>query len=314
MQNDKFKKRVLFIGIPDMAYGCLELLCRAGVNIVGVIGPKKHHSTYQQFKGFVDSLKLNLIDYESLKSEDLLTKIKNLNIDIAVVASFNAKIPEEFISSIKDGILNQHPSLLPNYRGGNPYSHVIINGEKETGITIHFMSPEFDEGDIIYQEKCPIEPNETMGTIFAKTNRQSAYALLKVLSQYEKDGFLPRKPQPDGDFVQAPNINTNDSFIDFRKSAVEIERFVRALNPYINALSVFRDNYVKIHKVSVCDDVISDEYNVGDIYKIKDNKIYIKTSKGAIVPEVLQFAAFFIGDVKDFIDIVNPKIGEHFGF
>lgn len=314
MKSNKFKKRVLFIGIPDMAFGTLDLLHNAGVNIVGVIGPEKGHSTYMQFKNFVNNLKLNLIDYESINSPKLLKTLKDLNIDIGVVASFNLKIPDEFIACIKDGILNQHPSLLPEYRGGNPYSYVIINGEKETGITIHYMSSEFDQGDIVYQEKCIIEPNETMGTIFAKTNRISSCALLKVLERYEKDSNLPRKPQPNGNFKYAPNIKTRDSFVDYNKTAVEIERFVRALNPYINALSTFRYNYVKLHKVTVVDEDISDKFNVGDIYNIKDDKIYIKTAKGGIIPEVLQYGAFFTSNCSDFINLVKPKIGEHFGF
>ena len=175
------------------------------------------------------------------------------------------------------------------------------------------MSSDFDKGDIIYQENCSIAPNETMGTIFEKTNDLSAHALLEILKLYENNIELPRTPQPKGNYQTAPNIKTKDSFINYNKTAVEIERFVRALNPFINALTLFRNNYIKVHKVSVVDEKISDRFNIGDIYKIKNNCVYIKTAKGGITLDILQYSSLFTGDSKDFISIVKPKIGEHFG-
>jgi len=139
-----FKKRILFVGIPDMAYVCLDGLKIEGVNIVGVLGPKKNHPTYSGFKSFVQSRNLNFIEYDKLDDSNFIEKIKDLNADIAVVCSFNYKIPKVLLDSVKDGFINVHPSLLPKYRGPNPYSVVLLNGEKETGVTLHFMNEEFD--------------------------------------------------------------------------------------------------------------------------------------------------------------------------
>ena len=147
-----FKKRILFVGIPDMAYIGLDGLLMAGVNIVGVLGPKKDHNMFVDFRNFVISRGLNYIDYEELDEPQLIEKIKELDIDAAVVCSFNYKIPQVLLDSTKDGFINVHPSLLPKYRGGNPYSRVIMNGEAETGVTIHFMDEGFDTGDIIAQK------------------------------------------------------------------------------------------------------------------------------------------------------------------
>ena len=313
MSNFEFKKRVLFIGVPDMAYIGLDTLCYAGVNIVGVLGPHKNHNTYNAFKYFVKRKNLNFIEYDDLKSPDFLTYIKSLEIDIAVVCSYNHKIPKDFIDCIKDGILNVHPSLLPKYRGGNPYSHVIINGETETGVTIHFMSENFDEGDIVLQEKCEILPNETMGTLFHKTNTIGCKLLLASLIQYEKTGTLNQLKQPDGEFVKAPNIKDSEMLIDFNNSAIEIDRLVRSLNPYICAYSMFNNLPVKFFKVTVIDEVTPSELKNGTIYKIENNKIYIKTSSGAIIPEIIQYAGLFIGDSNDLINHVKVKIGDKFG-
>ncbi|MCD8378309.1 MAG: methionyl-tRNA formyltransferase [Candidatus Gastranaerophilales bacterium] len=312
MDKISFKKRILFIGVPDMGYIGLDTLLCAGVNIVGVMGPLKTHNTYFAFRNFVFSKKLNFIEYDNLKSPELLNYLKNLNIDLAVVCSFNNKIPMEFINSVKDGILNVHPSLLPLYRGGNPYSRVIMNNEKETGVTIHFMSENFDEGDIVFQEKCPVEPFETMGTIFEKTNKIGCRLLLKAIIEYEKSPALPKIKQPDGDFAIARNLTQNEQFIDYDKTAAEIERFVRALNPYITALTVFRNQIIRVHKVKYTNETAPLKCQNGEIFRISKDEIYIKTAKGTIIPEVIQYGGCFIGDAYDFIKIVKPETGEIF--
>ena len=312
MNNLEFKKRVLFIGMPDMAFMGMDTLLYAGVNIVGVLGPMKSHSTYNLFKEFTISRRQNFIEYDKLDSQELLDKIRELNVDIAVVCSFNNKFPKVFIDLIKDGIINIHPSLLPKYRGGNPYSWVIINGERETGVTLHFISEEFDEGDIIAQEKCPLLKQETMGTLFNKTNQIGCSMLLKAIIYYENNGYLPRKKQDSGVFVKAPNFKDEELYIDYYKSAEYIERFLRSLNPYLTPMTMYNNHIVNIYKVSVIDDKKYSKFLPGVICDIKDNKVYIKTQSGCIVPEVMQIPGLFFGNSSDFISIIKPKIGDKF--
>ena len=241
----QFTKRVLFIGIPDMAYVCLDGLLQAGVNIVGVMGPKKTHGTYDSFKRFALSRNMNFIEWDDLKASMLIDYIKSLDVDVAVVSSFNYKIPKELLEATKAGFINIHPSLLPKYRGGNPYSTVIMNGEKETGVTLHFMDEGFDTGDIIVQKAVQIAPLETMGTLFNRLNFLGMQMLVAVLAQFEK-GDLPRYKQPEGKFIEGKSIKDNDLFIDYSKSAIEVDRFIRALNPFLIASTTFRDNMIKI--------------------------------------------------------------------
>ncbi len=311
MANSKYKKRVLFIGVPDMAFVGLDTLLYAGITIVGVLGPKKTHNTYFLFKEFVKSRHQNFIEYDKLSSPELLQQIRDLNVDIAVVCSFNNKIPKVFIDTIKDGILNIHPSLLPKYRGGNPYSRVIINNEKETGVTIHFMSENFDEGDIVCQQRVPLSTIETMGTLFYRTNNIGCRMLLQVLIDYEKTGSIPRHKQPEGEFVKAPNISDEELLVDFTKPADYIERFLRAVNPYLNPMTIYNNQSIKLYKVSV----VNKDYKgftPGQICDIKHNKVLIQTGKGCVIPEIMHFSGFFIGDSGDFINIIQPKIGDKF--
>jgi len=306
-----YKKRILFVGIPDMAYIGLDGLLMSGVNIVGVLGPKKDHNMFFDFKNFVAYRGLNYIDYDELDEPQLIETIKKLDVDVAVVCSFNYKIPKVLLDTTKDGFINVHPSMLPKYRGGNPYSRVIMNGETETGVTIHFMDEGFDTGDIIAQKAYHIHSKATMGTIFNELNYLGIELLLKVLQTYE-NGELPRIKQPAGEFITGNGLSEKDIFINFNKSAEEIERFIRALNPFILASTTFRGNMMKIMRAEVASDAFSIPHPAGTVSKIEDDKFFIATSKGLLVPTVLQFGSFFIGDSKDFIRIVNPKIGEEF--
>ena len=306
-----FKKRILFVGIPDMAYIGIDGLLMAGVNIVGVMGPKKDHNMYFDFKNFIQSRGLNYIDFDNLDEPELIQKIKDLDIDAAVVCSYNYKIPKVLIDATKDGFINVHPSMLPKYRGGNPYSRVIMNGETETGVTIHFMDSEFDTGDIIAQKPYHIPSKATMGTIFNELNFIGIELLLQVLQTYETED-LPRIPQPQGTFISGNGLSDKEVFINYEKSAEEIERFIRALNPFILASTSFRGNMMKIMKAEVASDAFCVPHPAGTVAKIEDDKFFIATAKGLLVPTVMQFGSFFMGDSKDFIRIVNPKIGEEF--
>lgn len=309
MSNEIFKKRVLFVGIPDMAYICLDGLRISDVNIVGVIGPKKDHITYDNFKNFVINRGLNFIEYDKLTDPDFIEKIEKLNADIAVVCSFNHKIPKAILNSVKGGFINVHPSLLPKYRGANPYSAVIMDDEKETGVTLHFMDEDFDTGDIIAQKKIELSKIETMGTLFNRTNLLAFNMLLETLKHFETEE-LPRIKQPQGEFVTSKITGKDLFFIDYNKSAKEIESFIRALNPFIVAATNFRQTLTKVYSAEFIEENSSEE--AGTIVKIETDKFYVSTGKGLICPTVMQFGSFFVGNSSDFIKMLSPKIGEKF--
>ena len=293
-----------------MAYICLDGLLTAGINIVGVMGPKKTHNTYDNFKDFAKSRGMNFIEWDNLKDPKLLDYLKSLNIDAAVVASFNYKIPKVLLDIPKAGFINIHPSLLPKYRGGNPYSTVIINGEQETGVTLHFMDEGFDTGNIITQKKVNIAPFETMGTLFNRLNLLGMQMLVSVLTDFEK-GELPRYKQPEGEFVTGQSLKDADLYINYNKSAIEIDRFIRGLNPFLIASTTFRGNMIKIFMANYIDKD-SSKYEPGAISKVETDRFYIATGKGFICPTAIQFGSFFVGNAQDFIKILAPKVGEVF--
>ena len=310
-----FKHRILFIGMPDFGAIALERLVKENFNIVGVIIPHKSDPSHNYMKSCALSLNMNVIDYnETLKDDDFLNKLKNLNIDIGICCSYNKKFPKEFLNIPKNGIINCHPSLLPLYRGANPYSAVIINDEKETGITLHFMDENFDTGNIITQYTVPIDSNETMGTLFNKLNYLSCDVIVETLKKYEQTGKLDSTPQASGDYPYAPNINPAkaDNYINWEKyDADSIERFVRALNPFIQAMSTYKGLSIRIHSAFAKNKKV--KCKPGSICDINDY-LGIATKDGVLYIKTLQIGTYLICDAKEFIRRFNPQKGERFGY
>lgn len=310
MTEKTYTKKILFIGMPDMALVCLHKLAAKGINIVGVVPPAKNDNTYKTMVDTAQQLGLEVFDYNiSLSDKGFLQRIKNLDADLGVVASFNKKLPKELLQLTKDGFINLHPSKLPDYRGANPYSHVIINGEEESAITLHFMDENFDTGDIISQYRFNLDLNETMGTLFYRTNQMCASMLYEALDYYENHPF-PRKPQPTGSNykkAEALSYQKKNIFIDWTKSAEEIERFIRGLNPYIGALTTYNGTILRINSAYI----IEKHHNLTP-GTICDTKNSLKVACGEDILEIdsIQYGAFFISSGRDFVERLNPKKGE----
>lgn len=310
MCEKKYTKRILFIGMPDMALVCLNKLVAKGINIVGVVPPAKDDPTNKLMIDTAQTLGLEIIDYNiSLNDKGFLQRIKNLNADLGVVSSFNKKLPKELLQLTKDGFINLHPSKLPDYRGANPYSHVIINGEEESAITLHYMDENFDTGDIISQYCFSLDLNETMGTLFYRTNQMCASMLYEALDYYENHEF-PRKPQPKKDAykkAETLSFEKKNTFIDWTKSAEEIERFIRGLNPFIGALTCYNGMILRINSAYVIEK--KHNFTPGTICETK-NSLKVACGEDILEIDSLQYGAFFVSSGRDFVERLNPKKGE----
>lgn len=160
---------------------------------------------------------------------DLLQKLTEIQPDLGLVANFGLKIPPEIFTSPKHETVNIHFSLLPKYRGGAPLEHTIINGDKETGISVLKLSDQFDEGDIIFQEKILLKGNETVAGLYRSLFSKTAVILPDVLKKYLIGQIKPVKQI--GNPVFALKKDLGDGKIDWTKSPEELERYIRALNP-----------------------------------------------------------------------------------
>lgn len=310
-----FKKRIIFVGMPDTAYTTLYYLHQACVNIIAVVPPPLTHPAGKPFADYAKKMGYNVIMPEnSVKEPDFIAKLQFLNADLGVVTSYSEKFPPELLKTTKDGFVNAHPSLLPEYRGANPYSHVILNGETTTGVTLHRMDENFDTGNILLQYPVEIMQNETMGTLFNKLNRLSGELLIQLILTYETQG-LPegikqsdlKKPTNSSPKIQP---DSKDTAIYWNKTAQEIERFIRGLNPFLPAGTSFKGVSLKIFTAEASKH--KSKLPPGSICAI-GNTLDVATGAGILKIRSLQFGNYFIGDAKDFIDRIQVQIGEKMG-
>jgi len=306
--------KIIFLGIPDLGLICLNGLVESKKNIIAVVPPVKANPTYNLMAEMANIYNIPLLQFKNSPNEsDFIEAFRELKPDIAIVCAFDHKISGELIKIPPLGFINCHPSLLPHYRGGNPYFHVIKNDEKKTGVTIHYMDENYDTGDIIAQDKIDIKHDETFGTIFNRLNQKSVEMITDIADKFEKYGKLPGIPQNSVEkYEKAPNVSPekNDILIDWTKDATFIERFIRACNPIYGAVSNFRNCTVKIWSAEYIDKITG--HAPGTIVKVSNDSISIATGKGLIMPKTIQLGFFMITDIKDFIRRTNPQAGEIF--
>lgn len=295
-----------------MAPIVLNSLVERGFNIAAVIPPSKNHETYKYFKEFVLFKGLKFLSFDnSINEPCFIEKIKELNADIGVVCSYNKLLSKEFLSSTKMGYINCHPSLLPDYRGACPYFHVINNGEKKSGVTLHFMDENFDTGDIIYQKEFEITPYETMGTYFNRTNYMFCDVLCEVLSRINNNEKIDRiKQEKTKEFIDAPRVDGNFR-IRWNKNADEIERLIRASNPFYNVYTSYKGVSFKVIKSSLIEINCDFDFNPGEIVKADENYLIVAAQKGLLSLEIFQVGTWGVFNPKDFYYNFSPKPGEY---
>ncbi|MGN0535273.1 MAG: methionyl-tRNA formyltransferase [Eubacterium sp.] len=249
---------VVFMGTPDFAVSCLEKLVNSKHKVVGVFSQpdkpvgRKQIITPTDVK--VCALKYDIPVFQpaSVKNSDALDIIKNLNPDIIVVVAYGKILPTEILTAAKYGCINVHASLLPKYRGAAPIQWAVLNGDRETGVTIMQMNEGLDTGDMLYVKKTEIYPNETSEQLFERLSQIGADALIKTLDKIE-NGTVTPVPQPEGDFGYAVKITKELSTIDWSKGAQEIHNQVRGLQTWPCAVTTVNGKNLKIHKTVLSD-------------------------------------------------------------
>lgn len=276
--------RIVFMGTPEFAVGSLKALVENGYNVVGVVtapdrpsgrGQKLHQSDVKQY---ATSCGLPVLQPEKLKDESFLQELKSLNADIQVIVAFRM-LPEVVWKMPPLGTFNLHGSLLPLYRGAAPLNWAIINGDQETGVTSFLLKQEIDTGNILFQEKVQIGPDETLGELHDSLKIIGANLVLKTVDALA-EGTYVLKPQEsliiDPDRLHAPKIFKENCKIDWGKPGITINNLVRGLSPYPAAWTNFyglgTETGVKIFKASF--EQADHQFKPGEI--VSDNKKYLK--------------------------------------
>ena len=244
--------RVVFMGTPDFSVGTLRELAKAGHEIVGVISqpdkPKGRGKNLQPTPVKEAAMELGLPVYQPKKVRDpeFIQVMKELNPDVIVVVAFGQIIPKEILHMPKYGCINVHASLLPAYRGAAPIQWAVINGDKESGVTIMRMDEGLDTGDMINKVIVPLNEKETGGSLFDRLSESGAKLLVETLPMLEDGSAVFEKQPEESTTPYAAMISKKMGELDWAKSATELERLIRGLNPWPIALTTLSGERLKV--------------------------------------------------------------------
>ena len=239
------------MGTPEFAVPILKLLIDE-YDVVGVVTQpdrmvgRKRIITPPPVKEL--ALEHNIKVFQPRKIKEDYQEILALAPDLIVTCAYGQILPEEILHFPKYGCINVHASLLPKLRGGAPIHHAIIDGYKETGITIMYMSKKMDQGDILTQVKTQILDHDTLGSLQYKLSEMAKDLLKSTIPLLIEDKIIPLK-QNEEEATYGYNISREEERIDFTKSMEEVDRQVRGLNPVPGAYTTLNGKILKIYDV-----------------------------------------------------------------
>jgi methionyl-tRNA formyltransferase len=274
-------KRIVFMGTPDFSVPVLRSLVESEHEIVLVVTqpdrPKgrKRVITPPPVKVEAELHHIPVFQPEKLKEE--YKKILSYEPDLIVTAAYGQLLPNELLDTPPYGCINVHASLLPELRGGAPIHYSIIQGKKETGITIMYMVEKLDAGDIISQVKVPIENKDHVGTLHDKLSEAGSKLLMETLPNIFAKSIQPIK-QDDTKATFASNIKREQEKIDWSKSNTEIYNQIRGLHPWPVAFTTYEDKNMKIW----WGEPDHTEYNgePGEIVKVEEDYFTVVSGDG----------------------------------
>ena len=281
--------KVIFMGTPEFSLPVLEGL-NSKYNVVMVVcQPDKPSNRgvvqYSPVKDF--AIKNNIKVFQPVNVKNEYHEILSEKPDLIVTCAYGQIIPKEILDYPKYGCINVHASLLPKLRGGAPIHRAIIEGHKETGITIMKMKEKMDAGDIISQVKTEILDDDTVGTLHDKLSVLARDLLLSTIQNIISGNInLVRQNEEEATF--AWNIKREDEKIDFSKTTREIYNQIRGLNPWPGAYAILSGRIIKIWASRYGDKFFNEEVLNGQIVELYKDGIGVKTSNGEIIITELQ--------------------------
>jgi methionyl-tRNA formyltransferase len=243
------------MGSPDFSLLTLRALAQA-YEVIGVVTqPDRASGRGRDLKSppvkvLAQELNIPVIQPEKLRQPEAMEQLRLWAPDLIVVAAFGQILRKEVLELPPLGCINVHASLLPRWRGAAPINAAILHGDRETGVTIMKMDAGLDTGPMLSQESIPLTPEDTAGSVFDRLSQLGADLLLGTLPAY-LSGKLQPVPQPEEGMTYAPMLKKEEGQLDFTRPADELERRIRAFNPWPGAFMDFDGTLLKIHRAHV---------------------------------------------------------------
>lgn len=292
--------RLAFMGTPDFAVSSLRALAEAGHEIVAVYSQpprpagRGHKERPSPVHAFAAEQGWEVRTPKSLKSETEQAAFAALNLDVAVVAAYGLILPKAILEAPRLGCLNVHASLLPRWRGAAPIQRAILAGDRESGVTIMQMDEGLDTGGMLCTGRLPITDETTASDLHDRLAELGGKLIVDALHGVDA-GDLDAKPQPDDGVTYAAKLNKAESLLDWRRSAIELERQVRAFTPWPGAVFQLGKERIKVLEAEAVE-------KAGPTGKVLDDTLTVACGEGALRLLRLQRPGKGAMAAKDFLN------------
>lgn len=309
-------QRIMFMGTPSFAVPCLQALVGHYEIVAVVTQPDRparrgRRIVASAVKKAALAYDLPLMQPESLRQEEVIAEIRELQPQVIVVAAYGQILRPQVLSIPPSGVINVHPSLLPKYRGASPIAGALLAGEEKTGVTIMLMDEGMDTGPILAQISIKIRPEDTTGSLVERLARIGADLLLETLPRW-LEGQIRPQPQDNARATYTKPIAKKDGLIDWSLPAVEIWGRVRAFDPWPGAHTWWRGKLFKV----LASRPLPEWAGKGKPGQVLDLSagVAVATGQGALLLQEVQLAGRRAIGIQDFVrgqrDFIGSLLGQ----
>lgn len=305
--------KTIFMGTPEFAIPSLKVVSQnTDLKLIFTKEDKRNARgnkiIYSPVKQFGLDNDIEVIQPKRMKDEEVIDKIKEINPDLIVVVAYGKILPKEIIDIPKYGIINVHSSLLPKYRGASPIHSAILNGDKESGVSIMYIEEGLDSGDVILKETCEITEDDTLGTLHDRLKELGAIGLEKALKLIEAEEVKAEK-QDDSKATFVKPITKEQAKIDWNNTKEVIFNQIRGLNPFPGAYTHNEKNEnIKIYK----SEKLEKEYDGenGTVVEMTKKGPVVKVANGALRLLEIKFEGKKLQSGADVVNGRKMAVGE----
>ena len=305
--------KTIFMGTPEFAIPSLKVVSQnTDLKLIFTKEDKRNARgnkiIYSPVKQFGLDNDIEVIQPKRMKDEEVIAKIKEINPDLIIVVAYGKILPKEIIDIPKYGIINVHSSLLPKYRGASPIHSAILNGDKESGVSIMYIEEGLDSGDVILKETCEITEDDTLGTLHDRLKELGAIGLEKALKLIEAEEVKAEK-QDDSKATFVRPITKEQAKIDWNSTKEVIFNQIRGLNPFPGAYTHNEKNEnIKIYK----SEKLEKEYDGenGTVVEMTKKGPVVKVANGALRLLEIKFEGKKLQSGADVVNGRKMAVGE----
>ena len=308
--------KLIFMGTPNFSATVLKGLLESDqYEVLAVVTQpdravgRKKEIRITPVKEVALSYGLPIYQPEKLSGSPEMEAIMNLGADGIVTAAFGQFLPSKLLASM-NFVVNVHASLLPKHRGGAPIHYALIQGDKETGVTIMETVKEMDAGDMISRRSIPITDEDNVGTLFEKLAIVGRDLLLDTLPAYLFGDIQPEVQDP-SQVTFSPNIRPEEERLDWNKTNRQLFNQIRGMNPWPVAHTLWQGGRFKIYEAELADG----DGQPGEILEIGKRQLLVATGEGALALKTVQPAGKPKMTISDFLNGAgrNLAVGDKFG-